>query len=163
MTRILGAALVMLGSASLGVRAYLSLGAQTRSLAGFISMLAQLRREIERCATLEAALTAARAVEPSRSFVESVLRGIERRGGAEVGECWLDASAELSAPLGGVISELAPILGRYSAAEQGSAIAAAERKLTVLLEQTEQRRRGSGKTYVTFGVCGGIAAAILFF
>lgn len=162
MTRVLGAALVMLGAASLGIRAYLSLGAEVRSLAGFLSMLALLRREIERCATLEAALNAARSVEPSRAFVERVLRSIVERGGAEVGECWLNAASTLPPPLRDVLVELAPVLGRYSAAEQASAIESAERRLEILREQAELRRRSSGKTYITFGVCGGVAAAILF-
>lgn len=163
MIRAIGAALAMLGSTGIGLRAYLALSARVRELAGYSSMLEILRCEIElRLTPIDRALETARSTGAARPFVDRVLDGVRRRGCAEIAEVWSDAASVESREIRSVLAELSPVLGRYGAAEQGRALADARRRMDMLREQAESDLHRSGKLYMIFGICGGIAVTVLF-
>lgn len=162
MIRAVGAALAMLGSVGMGLRAYLALGSRVRELAGFASMLEILRCEIElRLTPVDRALETARNAGAARPFVERVLDGVRGRGCAEIAEVWSNAAKAEPREIRSVLEELKPVLGRYGAVEQGRALADAHRRMDALREQAESEQRRSGKLYMIFGICGGIAVTVL--
>lgn len=162
MIRVIGAVLAMLGSTGIGLRAYLAMSSRVRELAGYASMLEILRCEIElRLTPIDRALETARNAGAARPFVESVLDGVHRRGCAEIAEVWTNASKAESREIRSVLEELSPVLGRYGAAEQGRALADARRRMDMLREQAESDLHRSGKLYMIFGICGGIAVTVL--
>lgn len=162
MTHMMGAALLICGAVGAGVTAYLSVGVKAKVLGAYVSMLSILRSEIfPGLATLENALSAALQVEGAAPFVRGMLDGVRKFGGAEVSKCWLEACGDAPPEIRGILEELSPILGRYSAEEQSAAIERAEKRIAEHRDRAEEKRRRSGRMYITFGVCGGIAAAVM--
>ncbi len=162
MMRAVGAALVILGSSGAGVAAFRAAAARVRTLSSYAAMLGVLRREIyPELATLEEALSAAIRADAAPDFARSVLRGMRSRGGADASECWLEACSAAPQEIRGILAELAPLLGRCSAEEQSRALEKAELRIERLRDAAEDERRRSGRMYITFGICGGAAAAVM--
>ncbi len=162
MTRAVGAMLVILGSSGAGVAAFRAAAARVRTLSSYAAMLGALRREIyPELATLEEALEAAVRADAAPDFARNVLCGIRARGGAEASGCWKDACAAAPREIRQILAELAPLLGQCSAEEQSRALEKAEQRIERLRDAAEDERRRSGRMYITFGVCGGVAAAVM--
>ncbi len=162
MIRAIGAALLMLGSLGLGVRGYLTSGARAREIADYGAMLELLRCEIElRLAPIEQALETAGRMGAADRFVEAVLSGVRRRGGAYVGDAWSEALPIAPREIRPALSKLAPVLGRYDGEEQGRALEDARRMVEQQRSAADSEHRRNGRLYITFGICGGVAATVL--
>ncbi len=168
MIRMMGAALLLGGSAALGFAAVRRLERRTRDLRELIAGLEVMERELEwRLTPLPELLrrAAEQAGDGVSAFFLMCAQGAERLNGRTFSEVWRQelTSAQLSVNEAdrGLLEQLGGVLGRYDGDSQRQALAAAVERLEEQRTEAMGRRARLGKVYGVLSVTAGIFLVIL--
>lgn len=167
MIHILGAVLVAVGCAWLGICRAQALTARVRALEAFSAALEQMERELTfRLAPLPQLMQelSEHTQPPARELFALCRQGLE---GLEH-QCFSDAWAQMVANVPHLAEDdrrallpLGRVLGRYDSAGQASAIARVRQTLEVLARSAREDSRRMGRVYRAVGAAGGGFLAIL--
>ncbi len=169
MIRLLGAALVIGATGTMGALGVLSLRRRVRVLEGLIVSLQLMESEI--CSRM----TPMREVLDMLSgSAPACVRGLFRRateGMSALGRCsfytiWKNAVAgsyelRLRPQEAELLTELGLCLGRYDVREQAEAIGRLRRRLELILRRAEAERDRDSRLHAFFGIASGIFAVII--
>ena len=161
---ILGGAIVSATGLFLGVSAAWEKSAAVRRIFEAKGVEAALRREIcGRLSPLPAAVSRVRAEFPSCAFLAKFERLGAERGYENAPDCWREAlsSGNLRGEALEALYALAPVIGRYDQQEQKDAFDELTERLEGIYRAAHEQNRAMGRVYVTLGICGGAALAIL--
>lgn len=166
--RLLGAILLSLAFAALGLTEAQRLRRRARLTSDFASGMELLRSEIgSRLAPMPevAERLALYGPEGTRGFYTALCAGLENLGGAQFHELWERALelTDLPGPARRALSELGMSLGRYGAAEQASAITACELELRREAHRACEEARVMGRLRAGLAAGAGLILAIVLY
>ena len=166
--KLLGAQLLTLAFAGMGLSEALRLKKRARLISDLASGLEQLSSEI--CSRLAPMPEAAERLalhgpEAARGFYAAVCAGLENLGGAEFSEIWRGALGLLDLTEAARVSltNLGGSLGRYGAEQQASAIAACEAELRREAIRAADEARVMGRLRAGLAAGGGLILAIVLY
>ena len=168
MLRVVGAVLLIGGTAFLGFSAAAALGRRVRTLRALLGVLELMEREISfRLTPMPDLLEelARRARPPLRELFMRCREGVNRLGEKDLGQLWRDALEQI--PLGlegeelGFLSELGDVLGRYDGEGQRAALERCRGQLSETLRRAEAERVQQGRMYGVLGLTAGAFLEIM--
>ena len=170
MLRILGAVLLLAGSAALGLAAVRRLEGRVTALRALTESLDRMERELEfRLPPMKELLgeTARKAREPAAGFFRACAEGVDKLQGQPLSELWGQMAREKlpalkTCDLEALLS-VGAILGRYDAEGQRKAMSAARAELAGFLSAAVEERRRQGRVYGALGMAAGVFLVILLF
>lgn len=170
MLRAIGAALLLAGSAVLGLAAVGRLERRAAALRSLIEALELLERELDfRLPPMKELIleTAQRSTEPASGFLRACGEGLDGLEGTPLSGLWRQAATEKLTALKNcdleTLFSVGAVLGRYDGEGQRRAIAAARERLTGLLSDAAEERRRQGKVYGALSITAGAFLVILLF
>ena len=170
MLSIIGAILLIGGSAAFGFSSVMRLRARSRNLQMIASALGVMQSEICDRLTPMPELLANLAVEMQqpvsllfKNAEESMKSGL---GALSFAEIWKQAVTEttelmLTAQEAGVLSELGLWLGRYNPEEQKTSLQYTQRRIEEFMRRADNERDTNSKTHAFLGVAAGIFAVVI--
>ena len=169
MLRLVGALLLTVGAAGLGLCAAWQLRDRVRSLRSLVGGLEILDRELSFRRTAMPELmerTARQAGAPACYLFARCRDHLEELGERSFSQIWARAVAEepellLAEEERAALLELGEILGRYDADGQIAALKRAEETLKACLTRAKEDRRRLGRVYTALGAGSGAMLAIL--
>lgn len=168
MLRAVGAALLLSGSAGLGLAGVRRLERRVAALRSLIEALELMERELDfRLPPMKELIleTARRSAEPASGFLRACGEGMDALEGRPLAGLWRQTAAEkLPALKHGeqeVLFSVGAVLGRYDGEGQRRAIAAARERLAGFLSDAAEERRRQGRVYGALGVTAGAFLVIL--
>ncbi|NCE64301.1 stage III sporulation protein AB [Pseudoflavonifractor sp. 524-17] len=168
MRKLLGAALIIGGTAAMGFSAARGLAQRVSGLGAVIAALELAERELSfRLTPIPELLDelSRRAPAPAGAFFAGCLARLDRLGERSLGELWDEAIEEqpmgLAAEDREILSRLGRVLGRYDGGGQQEAVALARVRLEHNLAAAEADRDSRGRLYGALGLTAGSFFAIL--
>ncbi|MDL2273619.1 stage III sporulation protein AB [Oscillospiraceae bacterium OttesenSCG-928-G22] len=168
MLQIIGAVLIILGTAGIGLFEVYRLNLHIETLSGFLSALELMESEIyfnisplyDICKKLT---RSARA--PLRPFFAALSEGGGDVAGESFGDLWKRTLETMKLELGGeerqVLLELGSTLGRYDIEGQAKAISYVRRRFEGFLKEAVDVKSKMGRVYGTVGLAAGAAVVII--
>ncbi len=167
MLRLLGAALVAAGCVTAGCSAAASLSARTRDLGEAEQILESIARELEwSLVPLPEALRRASAGSgKAKNWLYPLAEAVSASQDQSFQSLWNHALRNSGLSLTredyAVLERLGSVLGRYDAASQCQALAAAGARLHGLREEAAERQKGLAHLYRVLGVSVGALLIVL--
>lgn len=169
MLKLIGAVLIFSGTLAWGVKGAADIKRHVKALSGLISCLEIMKNEIcERQTPMPQLLDILydSADMPVKGFIERVRLGMKELGRRSFASIWKKAAEEstemqLSSQELRVVCELGYSLGRYSAAEQKSALLLSQRRLEMFLHKAEEASEQNARVRAFLGLTAGVFAVII--
>lgn len=168
--RAMGAALLLSGSAGLGLAAVRRLERRVTALRSLTEALELMERELDfRLPPMKELIleTARRSAEPASGFLRTCGERMDELEGRPLSGLWRQAAVEKLPALKNceleTLFSVGAVLGRYDGEGQRCAIAAARERLTCILSEATEERRRQGRVYGALSVTAGAFLVILLF
>lgn len=168
MLKAVGAALLLTGSAGLGLTAIRRLERRVTALRSLIEALELMERELDfRLPPMKELIlaTACRATEPAAGFLHACGEGMDKLEGKPLAGLWRQAALEKLPALKKqdleTLFSVGAVLGRYDGEGQRRTIAVAWERLSNFLAEASEERRRQGKVYGALSVTAGAFLVIL--
>lgn len=168
MLKAVGAALLLAGSAGLGLTAIRRLERRVTALRSLTEALELMERELDfRLPPMKELIlaVAARAAEPAAGFLRACGEEVEKLEGKPLARLWRQAALEKLPALKKqdleTLFSVGAVLGRYDGEGQRRTIAAARERLSDFLAEASEERRRQGKVYGALSVTAGAFLVIL--
>ncbi len=169
MIRIIGAALVIASTASIGLAGVWRLRAHVNTLSAILTCLDLMESEI--CSKLTPMRDvleemAEEAPERVRGFFRGAADGMAELGTRSFYAIWTQAlknarNLRLREEEAQCLGELGLSLGRYDVREQAESISRVRRRMERYLDAAEEQRDRDSKLHAFFGVASGLFAVII--
>lgn len=169
MLRIIGALLLVSGTAAWGITEVMKLRERARSLSAVTSSLETVRSEIcDRLTPMPELLELMSEMSeyPANLLYKNAGEKMKSIGSKPFSSIWkqaIDETPELvfKAPEKQVLNELGTSLGKYNIEEQRSAITFAQRRLDSLTQKAESERDTQSKVKAALSVAAGVFAVVM--
>lgn len=168
MLRAIGAALLLTGSAGVGLAAVGRLEHRVTALRSLIEALELMERELDfRLPPMKELIleTAQRSAEPASGFLRTCGEGIDELRGRPFSGLWRQTALEKLSALKNsdleVLVSVGAVLGRYDGEGQRRAIAAVRERLVGFLDDASEERRRQGRVYGALSITAGVFLVIL--
>ena len=169
MIKLLGAVLIITGTAAWGAGRALRLKNRVRSLSSLVTALGMMGSEIEARMTPMPELLDLlenEAPYPSKRLFAATSENMKELGMTPFSGIWEQAVREtpellLSAREESCLKELGFSLGRYDIAQVRAAIGYTIRRLSDYRDDAERERKASSKMYAFLGVAAGVFAVVV--
>lgn len=168
MLKAVGAALLLAGSAGLGLAAIRRLERRVTALRSLTEALELMERELDfRLPPMKELIleTAGRAAEPAAGFFRACGEGMDELEGNPLSGLWRQTALEKLPALKKqdleTLFSVGAVLGRYDGEGQRRTIAAARERLSDFLVEASEERRRQGKVYGALSVTAGAFLVIL--
>ena len=170
MIKLIGAILLIGGTAAWGISGVLRLRARCRSLTSITHALGVMQSEIcDRLTPMPELLSqlGEEAEYPARLLYKNAENKLSTLGNTHFGAIWRQAVTAtpellLTAPEEAALVELGTSLGKYNVEEQKNAISYTRRRLEEYVKRAEIVRETDSKVRAFLGVASGIFAVVLF-
>jgi len=169
MIKMMGAILIIAGTAAWGVGSIARLRGRARSLNAVVSSLYVMENEI--CGRLLPMpelleLLSDEAADPASELFRNAQKKMSELGGRQFSEIWREAirctpQLFLTAQEELCLSELGFSLGRYDVGEQKAALGYTIRRMSEFAARAEQERDSNSKLHAFLGVAAGIFAVVV--
>ena len=169
MLKLIGAILLIAGTASCGIIGAMRLRRRSDSLSSVLSALSTMKSEIcDRLTPIPELLEmlAEDGQYPANALFSNACANMSRLGSAQFSEIWnqsVEKTPELllNARECEVLSELGKSLGKYNIEEQRSALLYALDRFSGYLKKAESSRAEGAKMRAAIGVAAGIFAVVI--
>ncbi len=168
MNKLLGAVLLIGGTAALGLSSAAALARKAETIRCLIDALERMEHELSFRLTPvpELLLELSESVEgEAGSFFTFCLNALPELGERSLSQIWEDGSRTCFTSIGQeelrILQSLGQTLGRYDAEGQRGALLRAREELSCRLRVAREERKRLGKVYSALGVAAGVFLTIL--
>ncbi len=169
MIKLVGALLIVSGTAAWGIGSIMRMKTRSKALAAIMSSLEIMAEEIGANLTPMPALVEMLsniAPKPADLFYRNIKAELPKLGSESLGSIWqagLDNSGELMLERGEkeILSELGWELGKYDGESQRRMIQSAIRRLKLIADMAESERRANSRLHGFLGVAAGMFAVVV--
>ena len=170
MIKLIGAIMLIGGTAAWGLTSVFRLRARCRSLAAVTHALGVMQSEIcDRLTPMPELFVqlADEAEYPASLLYKNAGDKLQSLGSASISSIWRKAVSStpellLAPPEEAVLAELGASLGKYNADEQKNALVYTRRRMEEFTRRAEQTRDNDSKMHALLGVASGVFAVVIF-
>ncbi|MGI6497496.1 MAG: stage III sporulation protein AB [Oscillospiraceae bacterium] len=169
MFRLIGAALVLIGGAGVGVGAAKELGRRTGTLSAFLAALDRMEAELTFRLTPMPELLSRLSGDlegPVGMFFSQCEQGLSALGDVPFSKVWNQALQEEGLALlpedRVPLEQLGAVLGQYDVEGQRNAMEGVRHQLTLCLEAAKRKQGKIGRVYRALGISAGVLCILLF-
>lgn len=169
MIKIIGAILMIAGTATVGMKNVIRLRGRSKALSVVVSALEIMKNEIgDRLTPIPELfeLLSREAESPVSLLFENAKNGMQELGSCSFSKIWSDAVQStpelmLNPNEELLLCELGMSLGKYNVEEQVSAIALTQKRFEAFAQKAEEERARDSKMHAFLGLASGVFAVII--